>query len=52
MMVVIEAELAKRRSELNGNADIRAIRLDIKFKDGTDQPRAVVVTVETETTLT
>lgn len=47
----IQHELEVRRSSIDTDATIRSITVIVKIKQGSDAPRAVLMTVETERTL-
>lgn len=47
----VRSALESRRNTIDGDDDIRAVTISIKMKNGTDQPRAVVVNIESEKTL-
>lgn len=51
ILEAIQQELNVRRAQLNADATIRSINIIVKMVQGTDQPRAIILTVETERTL-
>jgi hypothetical protein len=44
----VRSELESRRNFLDGDTDVRSVTISVKMIQGTDQVRAVVVTVESE----
>ena len=47
----VRCELESRRNSLDGDNAIRSVTITIKMISGTDSPRAVIVNVESEKTL-
>ena len=51
ILKAITDELNARQGGLNVDGTIRAVTVVVKMKQGSDDPRCVIVTVETERTL-
>lgn len=51
ILEAIRAELVAKRGVLDGDSGIRQVTVSVKMIQGTDIPRAVIVNVETEKTL-
>lgn len=47
----VRQELEMRKSSLNADNSIRSVSIVVKMMQGSDRPRAVLLTVETERTL-
>lgn len=47
----IRQELEARRSTLNADSTIRSVSVIVKMVQGSERPRAVLLTVETERTI-
>lgn len=47
----IKREIDKRRSSLNNDHEVQSITLVVKMKHGTETPRAVLMSVQTEAEL-
>lgn len=47
----IKQELEMRRGSLNADNSIRSVSIIVKMAQGSERPRAVLLTVETERTL-
>lgn len=51
ILKAVTAEITARTKALNQDATIRSVTIVVKLKAGSDEPRAVLTTVETERTL-
>lgn len=47
----IEAELEAKRAALDSDGSVRSVTVIVKLKQGSIEPRAVIVQIETERTL-
>ncbi len=48
ILEAVRIAIEKRKSSLNNEVDVRSVSVVVKMKNGSDIPRAVLVSVETE----
>lgn len=48
ILAAIRRMIDKRKNSLNNEAGVRSVTITVKLKNGTDNPRVVLMSVETE----